>query len=135
MRVAIGRLTRRPEFLRVARGRCKWVAPGLILQARRLEGAAGAAECRVGLTASRKVGSAVERNRARRRLRAAVDAVMPHHGTPGLDYVVIARRETLRRPFSDLRQDLEHALKQVARHPGRTQPAAPSPGTQADTSQ
>src|SRR3546814_8995677 len=51
--------------------------------------------------------------RARRRLRAAVQAVIPSHARAGRDYVVIARAETLRRPFADLKQDLEAALKRL----------------------
>src|SRR5262249_45255473 len=70
--VAVGRLKRRPDFLRVAAGRRRWVAPGLILQAlgRSADGStADDGPARVGFTASAKVGGAVVRNRARRRLR------------------------------------------------------------------
>jgi len=111
MRATVEGLTRRPEFLRVAaRGR-KYVTPGLILQACRQNG--DAKPLRVGYTASRRVGGAVERNRARRRLRVAVAAVMPQHARPGHDYVVIARTATLRRPFGALVQDLETALRRL----------------------
>jgi len=70
----VGALKRRPEFLRVAAGRVKWVTPGLVLQAR-CRGDAEE-EIRVGFTVSRKVGNAVRRNRARRRLRAAAGEVL-----------------------------------------------------------
>jgi ribonuclease P protein component len=104
------RLTRRAEFLKVAAGRRKSVAPGLILQAHPQDGA----DClRVGFTASRKVGNAVARNRARRRLRAAVAAVLPAHGAAGHDYVVIARAGTLTRPFEGLLEDLATGLKRL----------------------
>ena len=111
------RLKRRAEFLRVAGKGRKSVTPGLILQALRRPAdadPAGAGERpRVGFTASRKVGIAVERNRARRRLRAAVDRVMPLHAAPRHDYVLVARAGTIRRPFAALVSDLEAALKQV----------------------
>lgn len=113
MRVAIGRLKNRPEFLHVAAARRKWVAPGLILQARASEQADAPLSCRVGFTATRKVGNAVTRNRARRRLRAAVQTVMPIHAKPGYDFVLIARNETARRPFPALLDDLAQALKRL----------------------
>ena len=116
----IARLKRRAEFLRVANARRKAVTPGLILQAvkRPKETAAmPKAETddapRVGFTASRKVGIAVARNRARRRLRAAASEVLPRHAAPGHDYVVIARQHTLTRPFPALIGDFEAALKQL----------------------
>ncbi len=65
---------------------------------------------RVGFTASRKIGNSVARNRARRRLRAAAQQVLPLYGRPGNDYVLVARRETLIRPFGDLLGDLESTL-------------------------
>lgn len=122
MTPVIGRLKRRPEFLKVAGARRKWVTPGVILQARRRQrndGASGpdrvpAEAIRVGLTASRKVGPAVARNRARRRLRAACSEVMPVMGQAGYDYVLIARTETLRRPYRQLLDDLRTALGRVA---------------------
>ena len=120
----IARLKRRAEFLRVAVARRKAVTPGLILQALKRPREATAettamlnAETtdapRVGFTASRKVGIAVARNRARRRLRAAAGEVMPRHAAPGHDYVVIARLQTLKRPFTALLGDFEAALKQL----------------------
>ena len=115
MVVGIARLKRRSEFLRVAAARRKRVTPGLILQATESP-AARAAEggFRVGFTASRSVGAAVARNRARRRLRAVVAQVMPERARPGHDYVVIARRGTLGRPFAELVGDLETALERIA---------------------
>ncbi len=68
---------------------------------------------RIGFTASRKVGIAVERNRARRRLKAAAAVVLPKSGQLGFDYVAIARTETLTRRFADLVADLETALGRV----------------------
>jgi ribonuclease P protein component len=111
----LGRLKRRAEFLRVAGAGRKSVTPGLILQvaaqAERTRPADGAP--RVGFTASRKVGIAVARNRARRRLRAAVEHVMALHAAPGRDYVLIARAATATRPFAALLGDLEAALRQT----------------------
>ena len=104
------RLTRRAEFLKVAAGRRKSVAPGLILQAATQAASAG---LRVGFTASRKVGNAVSRNRARRRLRAAAAAVMPEHAAAGHDYVLVARAGTLTRPYGGLLDDLASGLKRL----------------------
>jgi ribonuclease P protein component len=116
-------LTRRPEFLRVAAARRKWVAPGLILQAyeRPPADVAGtpAEGVRLGLTASRKVGGAVERNRARRRLREAARLLLPALAAPGYDLVLVARAATLRRPFAALVEDLATGLRRlgIARGP------------------
>jgi len=108
------RLTRRSEFLKVASSRRKSVAPGLILQAlSQTSGPQTGGALRVGFTASRKVGNAVARNRARRRLRAAAAAVLPDHAAIDHDYVLIARLETLERPFADLLGDLAAGLKRL----------------------
>lgn len=130
-----GRLKTRPEFLRVAaRGR-KAAAPGVVLQALARTCAAeadsaGTAErgpqgtaaqqqsVRVGFTASRKVGNAVARNRARRRLRAAVDEIFPESAQPCRDYVVVARRGTLDRPWPALLEDLRSTLRRVEQAAG-----------------
>ncbi len=113
-RTALVRLLKRADFLRVAGNRLKWAAPGLILQAAPTPpGQVRDMRARVGFTTSKKVGIAVERNRARRRLRAAVDEVFPSEASTGWDYVVIGRRETIERPYSLLLQDLRTALKRV----------------------
>jgi ribonuclease P protein component len=65
---------------------------------------------RFGVTASRKVGGAVLRNRAKRRLRAAAAAILPLSGRAGHDYVLIARVATLSRPFAALMGDLSSAV-------------------------
>ncbi len=107
------------------------MAPGLILQIRphMVDAETGAETVRVGFTVSRKVGGAVVRNRARRRLRAAVDAVMPDHAARGNDFVVIGRAETVKRPFRALVGDLETALKRLdAWRQGTANETAPGDG-------
>lgn len=106
-------LKQRREFLRVAAVGQKWAAPGLVLQARRYEKNEADDGFRIGYTVSRKVGGAVERNRARRRLRAAAENVMAHHARPGHDFVLIGRRATLKRAFPALVGDLEAALRKL----------------------
>jgi ribonuclease P protein component len=116
MRDAVGRLKRRAEFLRVAASRRKWAAPGLILQAAsalQTEARQALPAIRVGFTCSKKVGNAVARNRAKRRLRAAAQAVIGLEAAKLHDYVLIGRQETLRRPYALLLQDLRTALKRV----------------------
>jgi ribonuclease P protein component len=110
--MALRRLKRRPEFLQVASTGQKAAMPGLVLQARdRADGEA----LRVGFTASRKVGGAVARNRAKRRLRAAAEQVLGVQGRSAHDYVLIARGDTVRRPYLLLLDDLDRALKRVDR--------------------
>ncbi len=118
----LGRLKKRPEFLRVAAGRRKWATPGLILQALPRPGmgeskgadpGAGGCEVRYGITVSRKVGNSVQRNRARRRLRAAARELLPVVGRPGTDYVIIGRKTTLTRGYAELKDDLETAVKRL----------------------
>ena len=114
----IGRLTRRAQFVAVAGSGRRVATPGLVLQIRAHDSrhfpGDGEGAVRVGFTASRKVGKAVTRNRARRRLRAAAAAVLPHHAMPGFDLVLIARHETTNaRPFVALKADLVRALRRV----------------------
>ena len=68
---------------------------------------------RVGYTVTRKVGNAVVRNKAKRRLRAVARDVLGDHGRPGFDYVLIGRRTTNTRPYGNLVADLRSALSQV----------------------
>ncbi|MGN6516759.1 MAG: ribonuclease P protein component [Rhizomicrobium sp.] len=101
-------LKNRADFLRAARG-IRRSATGLSLELCPTPAAVDG-HLRVGFTASRKVGNAVARNRAKRRLRAAAAAVLPLHGRSGHDYVLVARTATLTRAFADLLDDLLGAL-------------------------
>jgi len=103
-------LTRRADFLAAARAR-RQARPGLLVQGRRRDAAEAGDGVRVGYTCSKKVGNAVARNRAKRRLRAAARAVLPGLGRPGWDYVLIGRpAATAGRPFTLLCDDLASAL-------------------------
>ncbi len=133
----VGRLKTRPQFLRVAAAKRKWATPGLVLQAaRRQHGDHRAApdlldgpeqkpdeaEVRVGFTVTRRIGNAVIRNRAKRRLRAAAAEVFPRLGRGGTDYVVIGRAGTAGRPYQDLVRDLEQAIAKLERKSPSTPP-------------
>ena len=70
-------------------------------------------ELRVGYTASKKVGNAVIRNRAKRRMREVTRQVLGKFAHAGHDYVIIARREITDYPFKELIRDLKWALKRL----------------------
>jgi ribonuclease P protein component len=115
----LDRLKRRPEYLRVAGTRTKAVMPGVILQAAPALDAGEGKQAgpgnvvRLGFTCSRKVGNAVARNRARRRLKALAAEIFPNHAEPGRDYVLIGREATVARDFASLRRDVEGGLKRL----------------------
>lgn len=108
-RAPIDRLRKRREFLAAAGGG-KWAASGLVLQALKR---ADEAPPRIGFTVTRKVGSAVIRNRARRRLREAAREILPLLAKQGYDYVLVGRAGTLSRAWPDLLDDLRAALAKV----------------------
>ncbi len=91
--------------------------PGFTLQARpRAEGEAEGV--RVGFTCSKKVGNAVARNRAKRRLREVARSILTSEGRAGWDYVLIGRPQvTAALPFAQLLSDLSRALARVHRAP------------------
>lgn len=88
----IRHLTKRSEFLRVQKRGSKAVSKAFVLQGyQRVDGACDTTSWRVGFTASKRVGNAVRRNRAKRRLRALIAQEMPQIARSHTDYVCIAR--------------------------------------------
>jgi ribonuclease P protein component len=106
------RLKKRAEFLAVSRG----ARAGR--RAFSLQMGAGpttpADQSRIGFTVTKKVGNAPERNRIRRRLRAAVAALPADAARAGADYVIVGRREALAEPFQALVADLASAMRRAA---------------------
>jgi ribonuclease P protein component len=108
--MAILRLKQRADFLAAAATGAKIATAGFVLQGRNRD---DAGPPRIGFTVSRKVGTAVERNRVRRRLR---EIVRHSDGLrPGYDYVVVGRRTALNRPFDHMIEDFKNALGRLGR--------------------
>ena len=103
-------MRKRAGFLRAARAK-RSGQPGFLLQAR-ARGDENAP--RVGYTCSKKIGNAVARNRAKRRLREVARMVLSTEAKQGWDYVLVGRpNETISRPFAQLVADLKRAVAKV----------------------
>ena len=120
----------RADFLRAASARRAGTS-GFLLQARKRkeDEPAPADLARVGFTCSKKVGNAVARNRAKRRLREIARLTLPEFGLQGWDYVLVGRAEaTATRDFAAMLRDLRHALAEV--HSDKPQKPRPPAATQ-----
>jgi ribonuclease P protein component len=108
-------LRKRAEFLAAAASGFKFVKPSIVVQARkRAETEFSVSPIRVGFTATKKLGNAVIRNRAKRRMRAAAAELAPRLGLNGCDYVFIGREAAFKGTYDDLIRDMKHALKRLA---------------------
>jgi ribonuclease P protein component len=106
----IERLKKRPDFLACAQA--AYCARGAVLiQARPRD---DEPLVRAGFTATRRIGGAVERNRAKRRLREAARLLLPELASPGFDYVFVARGGVTSRPWPRLLDDVKSALLRLA---------------------
>ena len=114
---------KRADFLAANRGR-RAPMPGFVLLVR--ERGDGDPAMRYGITVTNKIGGAVIRNRMKRRFRVLARELLPAHGVPGADHVLIGRAEGIERDFGLLRQELEKALGKVMSRPiGQAPPKRP----------
>ncbi len=113
----IGFIKKRKDYLAVAAYGRKWITPSFILQMRprKLENPEGNGELsiRLGITASKKTGNAVRRNRIRRRLKALARHFLPEYCKENVDIVIIARHNIWDKSYSDIQQDLLKALTKL----------------------
>ena len=107
----VERIVKRSQYLRVASARKYVASKGLILQFEIKDPNEGGNRHRVGFTVSKKVGNAVVRNRARRRLKSVVNDVLTSSDERPLDLVLIGRASTLKRSYDELLDDFRFALK------------------------
>jgi ribonuclease P protein component len=110
----IERLKRRADFIAAARAK-SWAAAGVVVQIR---DRADDGPARVGFTVTKKLGTAVVRNRIKRRLREAARLSLPSEARRGYDYVLVGRAAGLKRSFAGLQNDIATALKRL--HPQPT---------------
>ena len=111
----IERLKKRPDFLACAQA-AHCARGAVLVQARPRDGVEQEGEplVRAGFTATKRIGGAVERNRAKRRLREAARLLLPALASPGFDYVFVARGGVTTRPWPRLLDDVKSALLRLA---------------------
>jgi ribonuclease P protein component len=122
-------LTRRADFLAANHG-IRVSRPGLVLLVRPNEGVG----LRYGITVTKRIGNAVVRNRMKRRFRALVREILPVHGLPQHDHVLIGREGGIERDFALLREELLGALARAAAGKGDAPRRKPGGGKGAGKS-
>ena len=111
-----GALRRRRDFLFVQHKGVRQVMTHFILQAAVKPASTAlqpALSYRTGVTASKKVGNAVARNRAKRRMRALFRKLECDHAPPGTDYVLVARHSLVQAAWTELVADFSIAAKRI----------------------
>lgn len=132
-------LTDRKNFQLATRYGRRLFAVGLTLQVRkRRDDEPEATDAvRIGFTASKKVGNAVARNRAKRRMRELARAVLLPDAKPGFDYVLIAKPQTVTEDFAAMQASLAQKLTEAHqprprdKNPGRGRPGKNAAGKKA----
>lgn len=107
----LDRLKKRSDFLRVQGSGQKWVSKSLVLH---ILPNPDHESVRCGFTATKRLSKrAVDRNRMKRRLRAAAADVMALQAKKGVDYVLVARAETPARSYDEIKRDLRWCLQRT----------------------
>ena len=105
----LGKITERSDYVKASRGRYIKTSSLFLQKVKRDDKKIP----RYGVTASKKIGIAVERNRAKRRIRHAIKEVLPKYGKNGYDYVVVATTKTNKVSWKTVLNDLEMALREI----------------------
>ena len=106
-------IKQRSDFLAANKG-LRNARPGFVLLSR----SNGGRGMRLGITVTKKIGNAVVRNRMKRRFRELARAVLPAHGLPDTDHVLIGRAGGVERDFATMRRELEAALARAGQGKG-----------------
>ena len=105
----LGKITKRSDYVKASRGRYIKTSSLFLQKVKRDDKKIP----RYGVTASKKIGIAVERNRAKRRIRHAIKEVLPKYGKNGYDYVVVATTKTNKASWKTILNDLEKAFREI----------------------
>ena len=105
----LGKITKRSDYVKASRGRYIKTSSLFLQKVKRDDKKIP----RYGITASKKIGMAVERNRAKRRIRHAIKEVLPKYGKNGYDYIVVATIKTNKVSWKTILNDLEKAFREI----------------------
>ena len=105
----LGKITKRSDYVKASRGRYIKTSSLFLQKVKRDDKKIP----RYGITASKKIGIAVERNRAKRRIRHAIKEVLPKYGKNGYDYVIVATTKTNKVSWKTVLNDLEKAFREI----------------------
>ena len=105
----LGKITKRSDYVKASKGQYIKTSALFLQKAKRDD----KKNPRYGVTASKKIGNAVERNKAKRRIRHAIKEVLPKYGKSGYDYVVIATIKTNKVSWNTVLNDLEKAFREI----------------------
>ena len=107
----INKIRSRKDFIKIQNKGNKNVCSSFIIQS--FKNSSQNQPSRFGFTASKKVGGAVDRNKAKRRMRELVYSLKNRFKGFGYDYVLIARKNIVDKKFEDLKKDLNETLKKM----------------------
>lgn len=108
--IPLSSIKKRADFLHVQKMGKKWIAKAFIVQVCENE----ALGQRFGLVVTKKLHKlAVDRNRVKRRLRAVAAEILPEHAADNVDYVFIARRDTISMPYDTLKKEMLWCIKRL----------------------